>query len=126
MTSCSFITSFATPRQVTKIFASCLYFKKSIIIIAQHVTLSVFYIGVFTLSNIYLSRSLTLPLHYNICRMENLGHEILSLCVLSKFSPYHGRICLSLVLLSLSQTSATKPHFIYFYTETPFHLPQKH
>ena len=41
-------------RQVTKVFfAFFLYFKKSIIIIDQHVALSVFCIGVFTLFNIY-------------------------------------------------------------------------
>ena len=45
---------FVILRQVTKVFfAFFLYFKKSIIIIAQHVALSVFCIGVFTLFNIY-------------------------------------------------------------------------
>ena len=54
-TSCSFIISFVTQRQVTKIFlAFFLPFKKSIIIITQHVTLLVFCIVVFTLFNIYL------------------------------------------------------------------------
>ena len=46
---------FVTFRQVTKIFfTSCLHLKKSIIIIAQNVALSVFYIGIFTLFNICL------------------------------------------------------------------------
>ena len=53
--SCSFIIGFVTPRQVIKIFfTSCLYFKKSIIIIiiAQHVVLSFFCIGLFTLLDV--------------------------------------------------------------------------
>ena len=58
------------------------------------------------------SRSLTLPLHCNTCRMEDLDHENSSLCVLATFLVYHGRICLLLVsvLLSVFQVAATQPH----------------
>ena len=80
--------------------------------------------------NVYLvcrqNRSLTLPFHCNTCRMEQLGHENLSLIVLSTFSAYDGRICFLLILLSVFQTAATQPHSKSFYTEAPTHLPQKH
>ena len=50
-----FIYYFVTLRQVTKFFFTFfLYFKKSIIIILQHVVMSVFCISSFTLFNIYL------------------------------------------------------------------------
>ena len=74
------------------------------------------------------NRSLTLPLHYNTCRMEHINDKNWSLCVFSTFSTYHGPTCLLLllVLLSFFQTATTQPHSKYFCIETPTPLPQKH
>ena len=60
--------------------------------------------------------------------MEHFGHENLSLCVLSTFSGYHGRICplLLLVLLTVFETTATQSHSKSCYIELPTPLAQKH
>ena len=60
---------FCNPRQVIKIFFDLffLHFKKAIIIIiAQHTALLVFYIGVFTLFNIYLRKIIFASFVYRI------------------------------------------------------------
>ena len=68
-------------------------------------------------ANFYLvcrqSRSLTLPLHWNTCRMEHLDHENLSLCVFYTFSTYHGRILRSTVSFSNSCDSTIFQIFLY-------------
>ena len=136
--SFSFIISFVTPGRLQKYFDLLSTPQK---IHHHHHHHSTCYTVVFLHRSIYTlqhipeddnfwlvcrqNRSLTLPLHCNTCHMEHLDHENLSLCVLSTFSTYHGRIFLLLVLLSVFQTAATQPHSKSFYTEAPTHLPQK-
>ena len=141
--SCSFIISFVTPGKLQKYFYLMFTPQKMHHHHHHHHCSTCYIVGflhrcVYTLQhipeddNLYLvcrqNRSLTLQFHCNTYRMEHFGHENLSLCILSKFSTYHERICPLplLVLLSVFQIAVTQLHSKSFYIETPNPMPQKH
>ena len=112
-TSCSFIISFVTPRQVTKVFSSPVYTSKnpssssssssssSLNLLHCRFSASMnFYSSTYTWGWQFLlcrqNRSLTMSLDCNTCRMEHFGHENLSLWVLSTFLTYNGVLVFSL------------------------------
>ena len=138
-TSCSFIYSFCNPRQVPKSFDLLFTPQKN-----HHNHHSTCYIVdflhrcVYTLQhiseddNFYLvcrqNQSLTQPLHCNICHMEHLDYENLSLCDLFTFSTCHRCTCLLVasVLLPVFQVALTQPHSKSFHTESATLFPQRH
>ena len=94
-TSCSFIHSFVTPNQVTKIFGLLFLRLENYIIITSKAYCIAGFLHqcIYTLQDIpgdddfclvcIQNQSLTLPLHCNTCYMERYNHENLFLCFLS-------------------------------------------
>ena len=71
-----------------------------------------------------LNQSLTQLLHCNACCMEHLGHENLSLCVLSTFSTYHWRtylLFLSILWLNLIPNLFALRHLPVFLWHIEWH-----
>ena len=62
-------------------------------------------------------------MHCNRCRMEHLGYENLSLCILSIFSVFNGRIYFLSILLSVFQIAANQPLSKSFCTGTATNFP---
>ena len=120
---------FCNPKQVTKIFLTFfLHLVKSTIIITHHAALLVFYIGVFSLFNIYLGMIIFALFVDRINLWHSRCIENLSLYVLSTFSTSCGCTYL-LLLLILSpdfQITVTQSLSKSFYIETPTLFSQRH